>query len=165
MIRRPPRSTLSSSSAASDVYKRQSWHYFCDCTRKQVGCCAVPSARILRRLKSCCYCCSHPWWAIVGCVSFRFSDFVDLRLRAHLQSALLPFTGLVFDGKISLELRMAIEELQRWFGYRCPAETEMASSGPYPPIVAPLTASLEGWTKNKTTFMLDSHNRYLKMNW
>src|SRR5674536_199264 len=26
MIRRPPRSTLSSSSAASDVYKRQLWH-------------------------------------------------------------------------------------------------------------------------------------------
>src|SRR5674536_403734 len=28
MIRRPPRSTLSSSSAASDVYKRQAWKYF-----------------------------------------------------------------------------------------------------------------------------------------
>src|SRR5664279_949283 len=30
MIRRPPRSTLSSSSAASDVYKRQSY-YCCPC--------------------------------------------------------------------------------------------------------------------------------------
>src|SRR5674536_409216 len=28
MKRRPPRSTLSSSSAASDVYKRQAWKYF-----------------------------------------------------------------------------------------------------------------------------------------
>src|SRR5665648_1003276 len=37
MIRRPPRSTLSSSSAASDVYKRQQWNtpppepHFCQC--------------------------------------------------------------------------------------------------------------------------------------
>src|SRR5664280_3738404 len=34
MIRRPPRSTLSSSSAASDVYKRQLWNgdVLCKCT-------------------------------------------------------------------------------------------------------------------------------------
>eukprot|EP00658_Telonema_sp_P-2_P073849 TRINITY_DN62988_c0_g1_i1.p1 TRINITY_DN62988_c0_g1~~TRINITY_DN62988_c0_g1_i1.p1 ORF type:complete len:102 (+),score=22.67 TRINITY_DN62988_c0_g1_i1:121-426(+) len=31
MIRRPPRSTLSSSSAASDVYKRQSYNHLTDC--------------------------------------------------------------------------------------------------------------------------------------
>ena len=35
MIRRPPRSTLSSSSAASDVYKRQAWNY--------TECSSVPS--------------------------------------------------------------------------------------------------------------------------
>src|SRR5678815_4093543 len=29
MIRRPPRSTLDRSSAASDVYKRQIWHFRC----------------------------------------------------------------------------------------------------------------------------------------
>src|SRR5664280_3924380 len=38
MIRRPPRSTLSSSSAASDVYKRQAWnHAFHTAAQPRVG--------------------------------------------------------------------------------------------------------------------------------
>src|SRR5665648_611792 len=38
MIRRPPRSTLSSSSAASDVYKRQTFKNIDDILRKDAGC-------------------------------------------------------------------------------------------------------------------------------
>src|SRR5674536_395644 len=44
MIRRPPRSTLSSSSAASDVYKRQAWT--CTDTGLSVSECSQRSRRV-----------------------------------------------------------------------------------------------------------------------
>eukprot|EP01015_Nassula_variabilis_P036249 TRINITY_DN9303_c0_g1_i1.p2 TRINITY_DN9303_c0_g1~~TRINITY_DN9303_c0_g1_i1.p2 ORF type:complete len:101 (+),score=47.73 TRINITY_DN9303_c0_g1_i1:8-310(+) len=56
MIRRPPRSTQSRSSAASDVYKRQiqnrSWRSqkFSDCTLKQSIYCSIPRLKSRRNI-------------------------------------------------------------------------------------------------------------------
>src|SRR5678816_4130669 len=41
MIRRPPRSTLDRSSAASDVYKRQEDEYYYHCTKSPVASCPL----------------------------------------------------------------------------------------------------------------------------
>src|SRR5674536_369706 len=55
MIRQPPRSTLSSSSAASDVYKRQIEHHHCQTTRGGLGN-DVHGTAFFRSSSHCWYC-------------------------------------------------------------------------------------------------------------
>ena len=60
MIRRPPRSTLSSSSAASDVYKRQVYEEDEEAYAIWRDVIGIPPERIVRLGKE------HNWWGPVG---------------------------------------------------------------------------------------------------
>ena len=106
MIRRPPRSTLSSSSAASDVYKRQSQHYPELKTKLRKHCSTLIACQIASIARSSCLLPVQKqlsrWWLLPEQLLFRCKICWRRKLTKELDAFARPKSPLLLLAAIAL---------------------------------------------------------------